>query len=181
MAVAGPKLNINAPTIELSPESVMKVANIPTVAIGLDGGMAPNEPEVKLDVSECTKYPTAALKQKWCKSNYESFGSDQCIDSFCSFCCSLVIPPHKRQSLEAKCNKICDHEEPEPAKEKWLQCTTPSKTNISIFRWCDSKVVDESRKKACKLDACKGCCLQNKFFLKYKAPQKDVLECIGFC
>jgi hypothetical protein len=42
-------------TVELSPEIVMKAPSIPNVAIGLDGGMAPNEPEVKLDVSECTK------------------------------------------------------------------------------------------------------------------------------
>lgn len=53
----GPKLSIQGPSIgvELTPESVMKAPSIPNVAIGLDGGMAPNEPEVKLDVSECTK------------------------------------------------------------------------------------------------------------------------------
>lgn len=67
----GPKMDVDvdAPTVELAPESVMIAPSIPTVAIGLDGGMAPNEPEVKLDVSECTKYPTAGLKQKWCETN----------------------------------------------------------------------------------------------------------------
>jgi len=55
--LAGPTMNQKMPMVELTPESVMHLPStgIPNVAIGLDGGMAPNEPEVKLDVSECTK------------------------------------------------------------------------------------------------------------------------------
>lgn len=54
--IAGPTMNLKMPMAELTPESVMfPSASLPNVAIGLDGGMAPNEPEVKLDVSECTK------------------------------------------------------------------------------------------------------------------------------
>lgn len=53
VTLKGPKLNM--PMDELTPESVLSAPSIPNVAIGLDGGMAPNEPEVKLDVSECIK------------------------------------------------------------------------------------------------------------------------------
>lgn len=55
LTLEGPKIAAFNPMMELTPESVLTAPSIPNVAIGLEGGMAPNEPEVKLDVQECTK------------------------------------------------------------------------------------------------------------------------------
>lgn len=121
----------SAPSLELSPSAVVNVAKLPNVAIGMDGGMAPGKQEQALDINECTRYPSSAEQRKWCDVNYGLQGNSKCVESFCSFCCSFIIPPHKQGTLSAQCNKMCDALAP-PEPPKWAQCTTPAKSADSI-------------------------------------------------
>lgn len=135
-------MDVDAP--EIKPEVVIGDIDIPKVAMGLNGGMAPKVDEVSqeynMDIQECKDQKTPKNRKEWCTTKFgDSTNADQCANEFCDFCCDFKIPPTKRNSLKNKCVKICDSSKAEapkgpPESPEEDVCSNPANLNYSIYK-----------------------------------------------